>query len=137
MIASYDCFNYQEKFLTVHSFVEVAKFLLSTNEGGDLFLLSERFSQDPLENYFGQQRARGGRSDNPTIQHSLHNASALRVQKSMALDPIRGNCHRKRRLFKDKDQEAIVAEAGSKPLPKRSRIKSKSKNTRKNAKKSK
>lgn len=115
----------------MHSFVEVAKFLLSTNEDGDLFLLSERFSQDPLENYFGQQRARGGRSDNPTIQRSLQNASALRVQKSMALDPIRGNCRRKRRLFNDKDQEAIVAEASSKPLPKRSR---KAKNATKKSK---
>ena len=33
-------------------------------------ILSESFSQDPLENYFGQQRARGGRSDNPTVQES-------------------------------------------------------------------
>ena len=107
----------------MHSFVEVSKFLLSSNKD-DLFLLSERFSQDPLENYFGQQRARGGRSDNPTIQRSLHNASALRIQKSMALDPVRGNCRRKRQLFQDKDQETIVAEA-SKPLPKRRRNNSK------------
>ena len=107
----------------VHSFVEVSKFLLSSNKD-DLFLLSERFSQDPLENYFVQQRARGGRSDNPTIQRSLHNASALRIQKSMALDPVRGNCRRKRQLFQDKDQETIVAEA-SKPLPKRRRNNSK------------
>lgn len=121
-------------FFTVHSFVEVAKFLLSSNKD-DLFLLSERFSQDPLENYFGQQRARGGRSDNPTIQRSLHNASALRVQKSMALDPVRGNCRRKRRLFDDKDQETIVAEASSLPLPKRSRNKSAKKLKKKEKKK--
>ena len=29
-----------------------------------LFLLSERFNQDLLEAFFGQQRARGDRSDN-------------------------------------------------------------------------
>ena len=113
----------------VNSFVEVSKFLLSSNKD-DLFLLSERFSQDPLENYFGQQRARGGRSDNPTIQRTLANASALWIQKSMALDPVRGNSRRKRRLFQDMDQETIVAEASSKPLPKRKR------NNRKSTKKS-
>ena len=77
----------------------MAKYLLSQGEG--LFILSERISQDPLENYFGQQRARGGRNENPTIQQCVHNAAALRVQKSLALDPVRGNCSRKRRLFKE------------------------------------
>lgn len=43
----------------VTSFVEMAKYLLTDGSPG-LFLLSERLSQDPLENYFGQQRARGG-----------------------------------------------------------------------------
>ena len=107
--------------LAVHSFVEVAKYLLA-HKGGDLFLLSERFSQDPLENYFGQQRPRGGRSDNPTIQRSLTNAGAIRVQKSMALDPLRGNSRKKRRLFKDVEEREMVEEA-SKPLPKRARKK--------------
>ncbi len=110
----------------MHSFVEVSKYLLSTHKDDDLFLLSERFSQDPLENYFGQQRARGGRSDNPTIQRSLHNAGAIRIQKSMALNPVRGNCRRKRQLFKDKDEKELVAEA-SMPLPKRGRYSSKRK----------
>lgn len=111
----------------MHSFVEVSKYLLSTHKDDDLFLLSERFSQDPLENYFGQQRARGGRSDNPTIQRSLHNAGAIRIQKSMALNPVRGNCRRKRQLFKDKDEKELVAEASSMPLPKRGRYSSKRK----------
>ena len=42
----------------VHSFVEMARFLLSKDE--NLFLLSERISWDPLENYFGKQKTRGG-----------------------------------------------------------------------------
>ena len=67
-----------------------------------LYFLSERISQDPLENYFGQQRARGGRNENPNLQQCVHNATALRVQKSMALEPVRGNCSRKRRLLCDK-----------------------------------
>ena len=56
---------------TVRSFVEITKYLLS--EGKDLFILSERVSQDPLENYFGKQRARGGRNENPTVQQCVHN----------------------------------------------------------------
>ena len=51
----------------VKSFVETAKFLL-TDANAKLFFLSERISRDPLENYFGQQRARGGRNENPNLQ---------------------------------------------------------------------
>ena len=43
----------------------MSQFLLSKSKG--LFLLSERVSQDSLENYFGKQRARGGRNENPNI----------------------------------------------------------------------
>ena len=73
----------------VKSFVEMTRYLLS--QGENIFLLSERVSQDPLENYFGQQRARGGRNENPTVQQCVHNAAAIRVQKSLALNPVRGN----------------------------------------------
>ena len=73
----------------VKSFVEMARYLLSQEQG--LFLLSEKISQDPLENYFGQQRARGGRNEHPNMQQCIHNAAALRVQKSFALNPVMGN----------------------------------------------
>lgn len=99
----------------------MGKYLLSQGEDGQgqdrLFVLSERFSQDPLENYFGQQRARGGRNDNPSIQQCVHNAAALRIQKSLALDPVRGNCSRKKRLFEDPPK------IDDTPLPKRKRPK--------------
>ena len=72
----------------------VTKYMLTKHQDDNLSILSERFSQDPLKNYFGQQRARGRRSDNPTVQRSLTNASALRIQKSVALQPVRGNCSR-------------------------------------------
>jgi len=84
----------------------------------DIFLLSERVSQDSVENYFAQQRARGGRNDNPTFEQCLKNAGALRLQKSMALDPVRGNCSRKRRLFSCQD---VVPADVLTPLPKRCR----------------
>ena len=43
----------------------MTKYILS--QGRDLFILSETVSQNPLENYFGQQRARGGSNENPTV----------------------------------------------------------------------
>ena len=101
----------------VKSFVEAAKFLLKLPGINGQYLLSERFTQDPLENYFGHQRARGGRSDNPTVSSCLEAAQSIRVQRSLALQPVRGNCGRKRRLFSDE----VIDET---PLRKRSRSKS-------------
>ena len=98
----------------VKSFVEMARFLLSQGEG--LFLLSERFSQDCLENYFGKQRARGGRNENLTMKQCLVNAAALRVQGSTVLDPVRGNCRRKHHIEVDE-----ATEINCLPLPKRKR----------------
>lgn len=101
--------------IIVKSFVEMTKDLFPASQDPvqKLYFLSERISQDPLENYFGQQRARGGRNENPNLQQCVHNAAALRVQKSMALEPVRGNCSRKRRLFCNKQPQI-----DSTPLPK-------------------
>ena len=101
--------------ILVKSFVEITKFLLQ-DPSQKLYFLSERLSQDPLENYFGQQRARGGRNENPSLHQCVHNAAAVRVQKSMALEAVRGNCSRKRRLFSKKEQSI-----DNTPLPKRRR----------------
>ncbi len=89
-------------YIAVNSFVELVNYILISNRKGTYFL-SVKLNQDPLENYFGKQRARGGRNENPTVQQSLHNAAALRVQKSVALNPVRGNCGRKRRLYHEED----------------------------------
>lgn len=109
-------------FIVVKSFVEMTRYLLPATPPHDptkkLYFLSERVSQDPLENYFGQQRARGGRNENPSLQQCVTNAAALRVQKSMAMNPVRGNCSRKRRLFEKKGPEIDCN-----PLPKRKRCK--------------
>lgn len=95
--------------------MELAQYLLSDNTG-DLFLLNERRTQDPLENYFGQQRARGGRNENPNLQQCLYNVAAIRVQKSLASDPVRGNCRRKRLLYGE-----VSPDIDDTPLPKRKR----------------
>ena len=83
------------------------------------FLLSEQVSQDTVENRFGKQRARGGRNDNPTIKQCLVNDGALWLQNSQALDPVRGNCSQKRRLYNDPVD--TVDMALNNPLPKRPR----------------
>ena len=57
--------TYEGLLLTVHSFVEATKYLLL--HGGVAYVSSEKFCQDTLENYFGKQRAIGGRRDNPNI----------------------------------------------------------------------
>ena len=94
---------------TVKSFVEMAKFLLKQPDVK--FLLSERFCQDPLEAFFGHQRGRGGRNDNPTVQQFCKSTVSLRVQGSAALDPLRGNCRKR--------PASRTIPVDSTPLPKR------------------
>ena len=97
----------------VTSFVEMVKYLLSQPGAEDLFLLSERITQDPLENYFGKQRSCGRRCDNPNFKECLQNATAIRAQKSLELDRVQGNCRRKRCL------PDSLFEIDNTPLPKR------------------
>ena len=47
--------------ITVHASIELIKYLLSQ---GVPYVLTERFCQDSLENYFGRQRSMGRRKDN-------------------------------------------------------------------------
>ena len=94
----------------------MTQYLLSQPGSNDLFLLSERISQDPFENYFGKQRARGGRCDNPTIQECLKSAVAIRAQRSLDLDRVQGNCRRKRHAV-----DGEHPDLDSTPLPKRRR----------------
>ena len=99
---------------TVKSFVEVSKYLLSLPGYPEKYILSECFSQDPLENFFGQVRGRGGRSENPSVQACLESTQSLRVQGSVSLLPVRGNSSRKRRLL----HKEVIDDT---PLPKRRR----------------
>ena len=84
--------------ITVKSFVELTKYILSLPELKGKYLLSEHFCQDPLENYFGQLRAHGGWCQNPTAQACINSAQSIRVQGSLSMVPVRGNSRRKRRL---------------------------------------
>ena len=95
------------------SFVELTKYLLK--QDGVKYFLSEKLCQDPLESFFGKQRMRGGYSDNPTVSSFQYGTSSLRVQGSVAVRAVRGNCKRGRNR-----KEITVDET---PLPKRPRRK--------------
>ena len=88
----------------------MGRYLLSQKPG--LFLLSERLNQDPLESFFGQQRARGGRSDNPNVKTFLHNAQAIRIQRTMAIGHG-GNVRKRKEQWKTDTADL------SRPLKKR------------------
>ena len=82
----------------------MTRFLLSLDsKSSSNFFLSERIPQDSLENYFGKQRTRGGRNKHPDLNQCVINASGIRLQKSLALNPVRGNSRRKR-LTSEKDE---------------------------------
>ena len=78
------------------------------------FFLSSRLNQDPLESFFGKQRQRGGGSDNPNVYQFINNTQSLRIQGSVALQPLRGNCRKREQI----NEENLIT---SEPLPKRKR----------------
>ena len=61
-------------------------------KSGVTSFLSQRICQDPLENFFGCQRQRGGVHDNPNVQEFVKNTQALRVINSFCKGPSQGNC---------------------------------------------
>ena len=74
--------------LTVNSMIELTKYLIQNDVP---YVLTERFCQDPLENYFGRQRAMGQRKDNPSLRDFGYNDNSIRNQKSF-LPVVGGNC---------------------------------------------
>ena len=73
--------------ITVHSAIDLIKFLLNN---GVQYVLTERFCQDALENYFGRQRAIGHRKDNPTLRDFGYNDNTIRNRQMVR--PNMGNC---------------------------------------------
>ena len=53
--------------------------------------MSEKFSQDPLEEYFGRQRRKGGCNDNPNLIEFGRQWLAINVMRSEMLHLIAGN----------------------------------------------
>ena len=72
--------------------------------------LSNRFSQDPLEKNFGQQRQRGRVNKNPNSHDFIKNTQALRVIDNVCCN-VKGNC-------RGSDENSPFDQT---PLPKRPR----------------
>ena len=107
------CKNSNYDFLA-KSFFEFIRYLFSLPEvkSNKVAFLSNRICQDPLENYFGCQRQKGGTSDNPMIKEYYSNTESLRVINSFCRSQVRGNC-RDVNSYKEVDENDIL------PIPKR------------------
>lgn len=75
--------------ILVKSFVTLSKELLGKYE--NVYILSEKFSQDPLEEHFSRQRRKGGCSDNPTLEEFGRQEVILNVMDSNLISDLRGN----------------------------------------------
>ena len=73
----------------VKSFIAIAKELLL--EDGSRFILSEKFSQDPLEEHFAKQHLREGCNDNPDLSQFGNQELILNVMSSGLIKELRGN----------------------------------------------
>jgi hypothetical protein len=81
------CQTHEGLQISVHSHVEAIQFLL---QQGFKYVLSERFMQDVLEDYFGHQRAKGRRADNPSAYEFGYNDLTIAAQRDIA-PVVRGN----------------------------------------------
>ena len=66
--------------ITVNSVIECTQFLL---KNGVNAVLTEHFNQDILEEYFGEHRSLGRRSENPTVYQFGYQPNAIRISKSV------------------------------------------------------
>ena len=73
----------------VSSVVELLEFIFKIP--GVTSFLSEKQCQDHLEKFFGNQRQRGGTSDNPSVKEFCKNTQALRVINGTCLNIQKGN----------------------------------------------
>lgn len=94
--------TYEGLQLTVYSSIELIKYLLSQNVP---YVFTERFCQDPLENYFGQQRSIGHRKDNPSLRDFGYNDNTIRTSKLFR--PIAGNCRNDDPILATIDVETV------------------------------
>ena len=95
--------------------MELVRFIFKI-PGVETFL-SERLTQDPLEQFFGMQRQRGGTSENPSVQAFCKNTQALRVVNSVCSGVSRGNY----RGRKESQSQLAIEDKENEQLPKRKR----------------
>ncbi len=81
------------------SLVGVIRDLLKDPGLKSKYILSAKFNQDPLENFFGQVRQSGGWSNNPSSKRVQEATDVIRLQTSSAMDEVRSSTRAKKRIF--------------------------------------
>ena len=97
-------------YISVHSLIEATQYLL---RNGAEFVLTERFNQDVVEEYFGRERGCGRFNDAPNVYQFGYNDNTIRIQRYVV--PVKGNT-RGAHVQKRKPSWEIV---DNKPLAKR------------------
>ena len=109
---SVNCFyTYILYLIVVTSFTELGPKLLKVP--GVNYLLSEVFSQVPLERYFSRQRHRGGSNDNPTAFQVPFNASSLIQQQHIYRDLKTMNVRKSRDEHDETNLEKVSQPLGT------------------------
>ena len=73
--------TYEGVQITVYSLIDAGKFLLNK---GLPYVLTERFCQDPAEEYFSAQSQHGRRNENPDLYEFGYNANSIRIQSEVS-----------------------------------------------------
>ena len=77
------------------------------NGDGVKFLLSEKLSQDPLEEYFRKQRGKSGADKNPTLDTFNRNFLGLNVAGDELVRVVNGNTRGRQRKIRQLDIQDI------------------------------
>ena len=75
--------------ISIRGFMGAVKYLLT--EGGVHYVNARVFCQDPLEQYFSKQRAKGGGSNTPNLMKYFENARAIHIQRGLNIRKRKGN----------------------------------------------
>jgi len=94
--------------MTCKSTVAIVKQVLAA---GAPFVLTSHISQDPLEQFFGHCRHKGGSNDNPNVAEACHVINTIRTVSTQAIANVRGNT-----------STLSQHELDARPLPKRSTV---------------
>lgn len=99
--------TYKGIMISVNSMIEATKYLLNS---GVPFVLTERFNQDILEEYFGRQRSLGRRNDNPTVQQFGYQGNTIRMQRShhKSTGNTSGRSSKKQNSWAEVDNEPLA-----------------------------
>lgn len=96
------------------SFVEFLPFIFRIP--GVTSFLTEKLCQDPLEQFFGIQRQKGGTNENPTVKEFSKNTQVLRVINGTCTNVRRGNCRGSKTSYDMEKESAPLPRRGQKKL---------------------